>query len=92
MSLITDQEAAKRLARTIISDMITYNREKLKEGLKNDNLFDVFKKQLEQGRNYYRSRVSQDIIDVDKFYDLAIADVMVHQATVMEGNGEKSPF
>jgi hypothetical protein len=87
MTLITDQEAAKRLARTIISDMITYNRNKLKEGLKNDNLFEIFNKQLEQGRSYYKSKVSQEINGVDSFYDLAIVDVMVHQATVMESNG-----
>ena len=87
MALITDREAAKRLARTIISDIITYNRDKLKEGIKNDNLFEVFKKQLDQGRDYYKSKVSQDIIEIDKFYDLAIVDVMVHQATIKEYNG-----
>ena len=83
MTLITDKEAAKRLARTIISDMITYNSSKLKEGLKNDNLLEVFDKQLEQGRKYYRSKVSSDVIETDMFYDLAIVDVMVHQATLM---------
>ena len=77
MALITEQEIAKRLARTIISDMITYNKDKLKEGLKNDNLFEIFQKQLDQGRKYYRSKVSHDTIKDDKFYDLAIVDVML---------------
>jgi hypothetical protein len=86
MSLITDEEAAKRLARTIISDMITYNSSKLKEGLKNDNVLEVFKKQLDEGRSYYRSKVSEDAIKVDMLYDLAIVDVMVDQATIMKGD------
>jgi hypothetical protein len=85
MSLITDEEAAKRLARTIISDMITYNSNKLREGLKNDNVLEIFKKQLDEGRSYYRSKVSEAAIEVDKFYDLAIVDVMVDQATLMKG-------
>lgn len=86
MALITDKEAAKRLARTIISDMITYNSSKLREGLKNDNVLEIFEKQLEQGRSYYRSKVSEDVIEVDMFYDLAIVDVMVHQATLLKGS------
>ena len=84
MALITDPEAARRLARTIISDITVYNKDKVREGLKNDNLFEILKKELEQGKKVYESRVSPEIISTTNFYDLAIVDVMVQQATDME--------
>jgi hypothetical protein len=83
MALITDPEAAKRLARTIISDITIYNKEKVKEGLKNDNLFEILKTDIEKGRRVYESRVSPEILESTNFYDLAIVDVMVQQATDM---------
>ncbi|MBN1880575.1 MAG: hypothetical protein JW885_00250 [Deltaproteobacteria bacterium] len=86
MSLITDPEAAKRLARTIISDITLYNKEKVLEGLENDNLFDVLKKELDQGRRVYESRVSPEVLKSSNFYDLAIVDIMVQQAKGMESN------
>jgi len=81
MSLITDPEAARRLARTIISDITIYNKDKVKEGLKNDNLFELLSKELEQGRRVYESKISPEIRSSTNFYDLAIVDVMVQQAT-----------
>ena len=81
MALITDPEAARRLARTIISDITIYNKQKVKEGIRNDNLFEVLKSELEQGRKVYESRVSPEIVKNNNFYDLAIVDVMVQQAT-----------
>jgi hypothetical protein len=86
MSLITDPEAAKRLARTIISDITLYNKEKVLEGLENDNLFEVLKNELDQGRRVYESRVSPEVLKSSNFYDLAIVDIMVQQAKDMESN------
>jgi hypothetical protein len=86
MSLITDPEAAKRLARTIISDITLYNKEKVHEGLENDNLFEVLKNELDQGRRVYESRVSPEVLKSSNFYDLAIVDIMVQQAKDMESN------
>jgi len=86
MSLITDPEAAKRLARTIISDITLYNKEKVLEGLENDNLFEVLRNELDQGRRVYESRVSPEVLKSSNFYDLAIVDIMVQQAKDMESN------
>jgi len=86
MSLITDPEAAKRLARTIISDITLYNKEKVLEGLENDNLFEVLKNELDQGRRVYESRVSPEVLKSSNFYDLAIVDIMVQQANDIESN------
>ena len=41
MALIETEEAARRLARAISSDLALYNEEKIAEGIQNDNLFEV---------------------------------------------------
>ena len=75
--LITTPEAATRLARAIASDLSLYNEEKIIEGIQNDSLFDVFKDEIEEGRELYRSRVSPDLFDKTNYYDRAIVDIIV---------------
>jgi hypothetical protein len=80
MKLITDQDHARRLARTIISDITIYNTRKIKEGLKNDNLFDAMEKEIEQGRRVYEGKVSPEIVESCSFYEHAVIDVMLKQS------------
>jgi RecG-like helicase len=80
MKLITNHDLARRLARTIISDITVYNSKKIKEGLKNDNLFDLLQKEIDQGRKVYVSRVCPEIAESDTFYDHAIVDIMFKQS------------
>ncbi|MBN2223415.1 MAG: hypothetical protein JW765_01935 [Deltaproteobacteria bacterium] len=80
MNLITDRDHARRLARTIISDITIYNLKKIKEGLKNDILFSLLEKEIEQGRQVYESKVSPDILESYAFYELAVVDVMLMQS------------
>ena len=40
MPLIETEEAARRLARAIASDLSLYNEDKIVNGITNDNLFD----------------------------------------------------
>jgi len=80
MELITDRDNARRLARYIISDITIYNKKKIKEGLRNDNLFDLLKKEIDRGRQIYESKVSPDILETYAFYELAVVDVMLMQS------------
>ena len=41
MALIETEEAARRLARAIASDLSLYNEEKVVEGITNDSLYEV---------------------------------------------------
>jgi hypothetical protein len=84
MKLITDRDHARRLARTIISDITIYNVKKIKEGLRNDNLFNMLEKEIEQGRRVYESKVSPEIYEAYTFYELAVVDVMLMQAADSE--------
>jgi hypothetical protein len=77
--MIDTPERAKRLARTIVSDIALYNRELIKQGIENDNLFSVLAEDLEKGRKLYDSRVSPDLLKTTSFYNQAIVDVLVKQ-------------
>jgi hypothetical protein len=76
MALIETEEAARRLARAIASDLSLYNEEKIMEGIQNDNLFDALSEELEEGRALFKSRVSPDLF-AKNFYDRAVIDILV---------------
>jgi len=52
-----EYEDARRLARLILSDIIIYNAGKVEQGIRDNNFFDVLKDEIEEGRQYYDSRV-----------------------------------
>ena len=76
MALIETEEAARRLARAIASDLSLYNEEKIMEGIQNDNLFKVLAEELEEGRALFKSRVSPELF-AKNFYDRAVIDILV---------------
>ena len=77
MTLINSPEAAARLARTIISDIALYNKEKVLSGIKNDNVFDLLEKELNEGLELYKSRVAADVDRNNSLYNKAIVDVLI---------------
>lgn len=76
MPLIETEEAARRLARAISSDLSLYNEDKILAGIRDDNLFDALSEEIEEGRALYKSRVSSDLYSKN-FYDRAIVDILV---------------
>lgn len=76
MALIETEEAARRLARAIASDISLYNEEKIVTGIKSDNLFDSLAEEIEEGRALFRSRVAPELY-AKNFYDRAIIDILV---------------
>lgn len=76
MPLIETEEAARRLARAIASDVSLYNEEKIVRGLENDSLFDELGEEIEEGRALYKSRVSPDLY-YRNFYDRALVDILI---------------
>ena len=76
MPLIETEEAARRLARAIASDVSLYNEEKIVRGLENDSLFEELADEIEQGRALYKSRVSPDLYHRN-FYDRALVDILI---------------
>lgn len=83
--LVDNPDLAFRLARAIISDIALYNQEKVKEGIKNDNIFDTLVDELQEGREHFYARVSPDL-ERDRLFDRAIVDVMIKQAGKIESS------
>jgi uncharacterized hydantoinase/oxoprolinase family protein len=76
MALIENEDAARRLARAIASDLSLYNEEKIAQGIARDNLFEAIADEIEEGRSLFRSRVAPELFALG-FYDRAIVDVLV---------------
>lgn len=76
MPLIQTEEAARRLARTIASDLSLYNEDKILRGIKGDNLFDVLADEIEEGRALYKGRVAPEMV-AKNYYDRALVDILV---------------
>lgn len=76
MALIESEEAARRLARAIASDLSLYNDEKIVQGVQEDNLFEALAEEIEEGRALYKSRVSPQLYQRN-FYDRALVDILI---------------
>ena len=76
---IEDADKARRLARTIVSDIALYNREEIRNGIKNDNVFDVLAEEIERGRKLYVSRISPEIQKNRDFFSQALVDILIKQ-------------
>lgn len=76
MAVIETEEAARRLARAIASDLSLYNEDKVIQGLTHDNLFEVLAEEIEEGRALYKRRVSPHLYGRN-FYDRAIVDILI---------------
>ena len=76
MALIETEEAARRLARAIASDLSLYNVEKVEKGITNDNLFDVLAEEIEEGRALYKRRVAPELYRKN-FYERALVDILI---------------
>ena len=85
MNMIDNPDQARRLARAILSDVAMYNKEKVEAGIKNDNIFDVLSEELEEGRQHFLSRVSNDV-NPEFVYETAVVDVLIKRAGKIESS------
>lgn len=69
-------EKARRLARTIVSDMILYNREKVEKGLHEGTFYQVMEKELEEGRRFYNSRIPEIVRLSRDYFEEAIEELI----------------
>ncbi len=85
MNLIDNPDQARRLARAIISDVALYNREKVEEGIKSDNIFELLTEELEEGRQHFNSRVAPELTS-SNIFELAVVDVLIRRAGKIESS------
>ncbi len=86
MSLITDTEAAARLARTIIADVAIYNKDKIDSGIKNDNIFELLADELNEGLVLYRSKVDPEVDKKNNFFNKAVVDILIKRYGSIESD------
>jgi hypothetical protein len=65
-------EKAKRLARTIISDIYFYNKAKFDEAILNNTFHTTFESELKEGLKLYLRRVSSETRESGDFFNEAI--------------------
>ena len=61
-------ERAKRLARTIISDIYLYNTPKVETSIMNNTFYSVFAAELKEGLKLYDHRIAQEVRDKGDFF------------------------
>lgn len=83
MAVIETDEAARRLARAIASDISLYNEEKVVQGIEKDNLFDLMSDELQEGRALFQSRVTPELY-AKNFYERAVIDVLIRSKAHVE--------
>ncbi|MDT8318189.1 MAG: response regulator [bacterium] len=75
-----DHLKAARLARIIISDIALYNEALVVEGVKNNNLSDLLKDEIEEGRRLFMQRVSRDIWDKKDYLQESLDELIEKHA------------
>ena len=76
MAKYDNPDRARMLARAIASDLMLYNEERLTKAIQNDNVFDELSEEIEEGRQLFKTRVTDDIFGLN-LYERAIVDVMI---------------
>ncbi len=80
MDLVSDPARAERLARAILSDVMLYNPQKVREGIESDDLFERLRAELDEARAYYESRVDPQVASKTNAFDRALVDVLVFRS------------
>ena len=76
-ALIETIPEATRLARTIASDLLVYNRQKVADGLLNDDLFERLDSEIAEGQRHFDARVGTAVRNETNFLERAVVDVLI---------------
>jgi len=66
-------EKARRLARTIVSDIYLYSRAKVEEAIKKDSFHTAFAAELREGLKLYETRIPADVRKLGDFFNEELA-------------------
>ena len=80
MSGFDEPERVARLARAILSDVMLYHADRVKQGIEADDLFDRLRPELEEARVYFESRVEADVAREINAWNRALVDVLVFRS------------
>jgi predicted Zn finger-like uncharacterized protein len=70
-------ERARRLARTIISDIYLYSTAKADEAIRNDTFSSVFAPEIKEGLKLYENRIAREVRALGDFFQEALTNFIV---------------
>ncbi len=69
-------EKARRLAKTVMSDIALYNSNVVEDAIRNDTFFDILGDEIREGAKLYNSRVSPEVKAKGDYYREAIEEFL----------------
>ncbi|GAB4259500.1 MAG: hypothetical protein Kow0092_07760 [Deferrisomatales bacterium] len=73
---IRDPQSARRLARTIVSDIAVYHKDAVERGIVEDRLFELLAEPIREGRRHYEKRVDAEVVRLG-LYEKALVDLLL---------------
>lgn len=80
MSRIADPERVVRLARAVVSDIVSYHPDAVRAGLANDDLFERLSGELAEARAFFDDQVEADAAQRTNAWNRALVDVLVYRS------------
>lgn len=76
-------ERAKRLARTIMSDIYLYNSAKAEESIRNNSFYSNFAAEIKEGLKLYKNRIPQEVQAQGDFFREAIENFITNKKKLL---------
>ena len=77
---------ARRLARALISDLISYFPAKKDEGLKNNTLKELFKEEIKKSYEEFVDQIGREFAETTTHFTDALNDILANGQKIFEGN------
>ena len=77
---IQDPVRAQRLARALVSDLMIYDPEKVRTGIRRDDLFERMADEIARARRHFEERVDPELAGKANLFDRALVDVLVYRS------------
>lgn len=78
MEKVVEPARAERLARALLSDLLTYHPEQVRAGIENDDLFKRLSEELKRARAFFEERVDTEVARKTNAFDRAVVDILVY--------------
>lgn len=72
-----DLDQARRLAARVVGDVAFYNREKIRQALKADRLFEDLAVELAEARAMYSAKVPPELEQRHNLFNRAVVDIII---------------
>jgi hypothetical protein len=77
---------AKRLARALISDLISYFPKKKDEGLQNGTLRELFKEEIKKSYEEFTGQIGKEFAETTTHFTDALNDILANGQKIFAGN------